>query len=163
RFVIFGQCACAYKGAQVVRLLAGPPKVTFSPSHVQPGDTLDLPFDNATPDLTVAIGGIAIPPEDISVVSPSEVQVVVPAEAVAPVVAHFAPVAAVANGAVTITGTGLAGATADFNGVPATVKSSSATRLVVLVPPTATTGQINVSAAGLVAPTATAFKPIPKI
>ncbi|QBZ97318.1 choice-of-anchor D domain-containing protein [Flavobacterium sangjuense] len=46
---------------------------------------------------------------------------------------------------ITASGVSLAGATVTFNSVSATVLSSSATQLVVVVPPTATTGNINIA------------------
>lgn len=68
-----------------------------------------------------------------------------PPPVAAPTISSFSPSAGYRGSAVTVTGTGLAGATATVNGVAATVTASSATSLTLTVPSTATTGRITVT------------------
>jgi hypothetical protein len=86
--------------------------------------------------------------------------------AVEPTITSFAPVAAVGLGRVTISGTGLAGATAvDFNGDPSpSLGPNTATSLVAEVPVDATNGPITVTTpAGTTQPSVASFKPSPRI
>lgn len=67
----------------------------------------------------------------------------------APAISKFSPLSGPAGTRVTITGHNLAGAThVTFNGTSATIRSDSATRIVVKVPTGATTGHIAVTTAG---------------
>jgi hypothetical protein len=81
-----------------------------------------------------------------------------------PKITGLAPSSAVAGATVTISGSGLAGATdVSFNGVTASIVLNTATQVKALVPSTATTGTISVTTpSGTTASTAI-FKPLPKI
>jgi len=59
-------------------------------------------------------------------------------------VTSFTPTSGPVGTEVTINGTGLAGATVTFSGINATIVSSSATKLVVVIPTGATTGNLSV-------------------
>ena len=59
-------------------------------------------------------------------------------------VTSFTPTSGPVGTEVTINGTGLAGATVTFSGINATIVSSSATKLVVVIPAGATTGNLSV-------------------
>ncbi len=73
-------------------------------------------------------------------------------------IASFTPISGPVGTTVTITGTGLAGATAvKFNGTTATITSNTATTIVTTVPAAATTGTITVTNATGTATSATSF------
>ena len=84
---------------------------------------------------------------------------------ITPKITSFTPTSGVAGTAVTINGTNMSPASSvTFNGVPATVDSNTGAKIVARVPPTATTGQISVTADGTALSSATTlFKPLPKL
>jgi len=76
----------------------------------------------------------------------------------APTIAKFTPSSGPPGTIVTITGSNLAHATrVTFNGLAATISSDTATKIVVKVPATATTGRIAVTTKGGTATTSVAF------
>jgi len=80
----------------------------------------------------------------------------------APVITSFSPVSGTPGTTVVITGTGFSKTASEnvvtFNDVIATVSSSTATSITVVVPETATTGKISVTNATLTATSATDFE-----
>jgi hypothetical protein len=82
-----------------------------------------------------------------------------------PTVTGFTPASGPPGTSVTVTGTNLAGATAvAFNGIGATISSTTATSVTVTVPAAATTGKITVTTAGGTATSASGFTvPAPTI
>ena len=80
----------------------------------------------------------------------------------APVITSFSPVSGTPGTTVVITGTGFSKTASEnvvtFNDVIATVSSSTATSITVVVPETATTGKISVTNAALTATSATDFE-----
>jgi len=135
---------------------------------------------------SVKIGGVSAPFNTVAK-DGSSLKVVIPSSAVSgqvtvstayatstdpvtftvdPKVTSVSPVSGVGLANVTVSGSGLAGATAvDFNGDPSPhVVSNSATSVVVQVPVDATNGHVTVTtAAGTSAPSVALFKPLPRV
>jgi subtilisin family serine protease len=89
-----------------------------------------------------------------------------PVFTVDPKVSAVAPLSGVAGSNVSLSGTGLAGATeVDFVGAsaPAVIVSNTSISVVAKVPSDATNGQVTVHVGALSAQSATVFKPLPKI
>jgi hypothetical protein len=154
-----------------------------SPTHGPAGTAVTLTGAAFTGTSKATIGGVTA---SFVVVDYHHLRVTVPAAAtsgpiavtnaggttssatftVDPKITSFTPTAAAGLASVTITGSGLGGATAvNFNGDPSPqIVSNTATQLVAKVPVDASNGPITVtSAAGTSAPSTAVFKPLPKI
>ena len=153
---------------------AGAPAISsFAPASAQAGATVTISGANFSSASVVKFNGVAS--TGVTVVSASSLKAVVPpsastgriiivtaagsatsgsdfvvgptAPATAPAIASFAPASALPGSVVTLTGTGLAAATAvRFNGTAAgAITSASATSLQVTVPALATSGRISLT------------------